>query len=77
MQRFTLLVTVLALGLMVPAVTADKDHPDYRAATPQEADDEADEIGLADEETEDLWEGEPDRGDTADAGTELQSESQN
>ena len=60
------------------AVTADKDHPDYRAATPQEADDEADEIGLAHEEIEDLWAGEPDQEDTADADTDLQeSGSQN
>jgi hypothetical protein len=60
------------------AVTTDKDHPDYRAATPQEADGETDEIGLADDETEDLWAGEPDQEDTADTGTDLQeSENQN
>jgi RNaseH domain of pPIWI_RE/pPIWI_RE module N-terminal domain/MID domain of pPIWI_RE len=59
------------------AVTADKDHPDYRVATPQEADDEADKLGLADEEAENLWADEPDQEDTADADTDLQESAHN
>jgi RNaseH domain of pPIWI_RE/pPIWI_RE module N-terminal domain/MID domain of pPIWI_RE len=55
------------------AVTADKDHPDYRATAPQEADDETEEISLADEEIDDPWAGDPDQDDMADAVAELQT----
>jgi hypothetical protein len=46
------------------AVTADKDHPDYRAST-QAGTDIDDEAGLADDDEgiEDLWAGEPDPAD--------------
>jgi hypothetical protein len=55
------------------AVTADKDHPDYRAATSQEADDETEEISLADEETDDPWAGDPDQDEVVDTDAELQT----
>lgn len=45
------------------AASADKDHPDYRAATPQEVDDEADDTALADEDAEDAWEDDPNQED--------------
>ena len=55
------------------AVTADKDHPDYRAATPQEADDETEELSLSDEQVDALWAADPDQDDSADADAELQT----
>jgi hypothetical protein len=55
------------------AVTADKDHPDYRTATPHDADDETEEISLAEEELEDPWAGDLDQDDTADTAAELQT----
>lgn len=55
------------------AVTADKDHPDYRAATPQEADDETEELSLSDEQVDALWAADPDQDDPADADAELQT----
>lgn len=47
------------------AVTADKDHPDYRARTQADTDTD-DETGLADDDEgmEDPWAGEPDPADT-------------
>ena len=51
------------------AVTADKDHPDYRAST-QAGTDTDDEAGLADnEDMEDLWAGEPDPGDARESAS--------
>jgi hypothetical protein len=43
------------------AASADRDRPDYQAATPQETDDDADDASPADENAEDSWEDGPEQ----------------